>query len=84
MPTDEAVFTESVLAYLATQRLGRLATVDRDGAPQNNPVSATRPRPVAASRANSSASTPTAFSASASTNPHRSPAYVGPRPADKR
>src|SRR5579862_1031584 len=31
-------FTESELAYLATQRLGRLATVDADGAPQNNPV----------------------------------------------
>jgi pyridoxamine 5'-phosphate oxidase family protein len=32
-------FTETQLAYLATQRLGRLATVDRQGAPQNNPVS---------------------------------------------
>ena len=31
-------FTEPELAYLATQRLGRLATVDGDGAPQNNPV----------------------------------------------
>ena len=27
-----------VIAYLQAQRLGRLATVDRDGAPQNNPV----------------------------------------------
>jgi pyridoxamine 5'-phosphate oxidase family protein len=27
-----------VIAYLATQRLGRLATVDPGGAPQNNPV----------------------------------------------
>lgn len=25
--------------YLSSQRLGRLATVDREGAPQNNPVS---------------------------------------------
>jgi pyridoxamine 5'-phosphate oxidase family protein len=31
-------FTEVELAYLASQRLGRLATVDDDGAPQNNPV----------------------------------------------
>ncbi|HYK69344.1 MAG TPA: PPOX class F420-dependent oxidoreductase [Streptosporangiaceae bacterium] len=30
--------TSTVVAYLATQRLGRLATVDADGAPQNNPV----------------------------------------------
>ena len=28
----------SVLAYLGSQRLGRLATVDPHGAPQNNPV----------------------------------------------
>jgi pyridoxamine 5'-phosphate oxidase family protein len=28
----------SVLAYLGSQRLGRLATVDSGGAPQNNPV----------------------------------------------
>jgi pyridoxamine 5'-phosphate oxidase family protein len=28
----------SVLAYLASQRLGRLATVDPRGAPQNSPV----------------------------------------------
>jgi len=27
-----------VIAYLQVQRLGRLATVDRAGAPQNNPV----------------------------------------------
>lgn len=27
-----------VVAYLQSQRLGRLATVDGDGAPQNNPV----------------------------------------------
>ena len=32
-------FSEAELSYLATQRLGRLATVDRNGAPQNNPVS---------------------------------------------
>ncbi|MGC9671256.1 PPOX class F420-dependent oxidoreductase [Planosporangium sp. 12N6] len=31
-------FTEAELAYLSTQRLGRLATVDPDGEPQNNPV----------------------------------------------
>ena len=30
--------TRAVVAYLATQRLGRLATVDSKGAPQNNPV----------------------------------------------
>ena len=33
-------FTDTQLAYLATQRLGRLATVDPQGAPQNNPVGA--------------------------------------------
>mgnify|MGYP001400439903 CR=1 FL=1 len=32
-------FTDAQLAYLATQRLGRLATVDSRGVPQNNPVS---------------------------------------------
>jgi pyridoxamine 5'-phosphate oxidase family protein len=32
-------FTDAQLAYLASQRLGRLATVDSKGAPQNNPVS---------------------------------------------
>ena len=31
-------FSESELAYLATQRLGRLATLAPDGFPQNNPV----------------------------------------------
>ncbi|MGA8114125.1 MAG: PPOX class F420-dependent oxidoreductase [Actinocatenispora sp.] len=31
-------FTETDLEYLSGQRLGRLATVDRHGAPQNNPV----------------------------------------------
>ena len=31
-------FTPTELDYLRTQRLGRLATVDRHGAPQNNPV----------------------------------------------
>lgn len=33
-----AVFTEHELAYLSTQRLGRLATVQPDGTVQNNPV----------------------------------------------
>jgi len=32
------VFTESELAYLASQRLGRLATVQPDGTLQNSPV----------------------------------------------
>lgn len=32
-------FTEAELEYLATQRLGRLATVAPDGTPQNKPVS---------------------------------------------
>ncbi len=32
-------FTPAQLAYLAEQTLGRLATVDPSGAPQNNPVS---------------------------------------------
>lgn len=31
-------FTDAELAYLASQRLGRLATVAPDGSPQNNPV----------------------------------------------
>jgi pyridoxamine 5'-phosphate oxidase family protein len=31
-------FTDNELAFLRTQRLGRLATVDAAGAPQNNPV----------------------------------------------
>lgn len=34
-----ASFSDAELAYLAGQRLGRLATVRPDGAPQNNPVS---------------------------------------------
>jgi pyridoxamine 5'-phosphate oxidase family protein len=39
MPDPSASgLSSEVVAYLATQRLGRLATVDRDGAPQNNPV----------------------------------------------
>jgi pyridoxamine 5'-phosphate oxidase family protein len=33
-----AKFSATELAYLGSQRLGRLATVDRNGAPQNNPV----------------------------------------------
>jgi pyridoxamine 5'-phosphate oxidase family protein len=32
------IFTEAELKYLTAQRLGRLATVDSSGAPQNNPV----------------------------------------------
>jgi len=31
-------FSEAELAYLAAQRLGRLATIPADGYPQNNPV----------------------------------------------
>lgn len=31
-------FSQTEIDYLASQRLGRLATVDRHGAPQNNPV----------------------------------------------
>ncbi|GAB2880768.1 PPOX class F420-dependent oxidoreductase [Streptomyces mayteni] len=31
-------FTDAQRAYLASQRLARLATVDPDGQPQNNPV----------------------------------------------
>jgi pyridoxamine 5'-phosphate oxidase family protein len=38
MSNEPAVFTDSELAYLAGQRLGRLATVAPSGAPQNNPV----------------------------------------------
>ena len=34
-----SAFTELELDYIARQRLGRLATVDADGAPQVNPVS---------------------------------------------
>ena len=33
-----ADFSEEELQYLATQRLGRLATIPADGYPQNNPV----------------------------------------------
>ena len=33
-----ATFSPAQLSYLRTQRLGRLATVDSSGAPQNNPV----------------------------------------------
>jgi PPOX class probable F420-dependent enzyme, MSMEG_5819 family len=32
------VFTQEELDYLASRRLGRLATVSPDGQPQNNPV----------------------------------------------
>lgn len=35
----DETFTEQQLEYLASQRLGRLATVDAHGAPQNSPVS---------------------------------------------
>jgi len=38
MPDASESLSPEVVAYLATQRLGRLATVDRTGAPQNNPV----------------------------------------------
>ena len=31
-------FSEREVAYLASQRLGRLATIDRSGTPQNSPV----------------------------------------------
>lgn len=34
-----SAFSDAELAYLASQGLGRLATIDRDGNPQNNPVS---------------------------------------------
>jgi pyridoxamine 5'-phosphate oxidase family protein len=34
----DATFTEEERDYLRGQRLGRLATVDQGGAPQNNPV----------------------------------------------
>lgn len=33
------IFDKAELEYLSEQRLGRLATVDGDGVPQNNPVS---------------------------------------------
>ena len=38
MPDVTADLSPEVLAYLGSQRLGRLATVDSGGAPQNNPV----------------------------------------------
>jgi pyridoxamine 5'-phosphate oxidase family protein len=38
MPDVDSSLSADVIAYLRSQRLGRLATVDRDGAPQNNPV----------------------------------------------
>jgi pyridoxamine 5'-phosphate oxidase family protein len=38
MPDAAGSLSPEVLAYLQSQRLGRLATVDRHGAPQNNPV----------------------------------------------
>ena len=36
---EPAIFTAGELAYLAAQRLGRLATIGSDGGPQVNPVS---------------------------------------------
>jgi pyridoxamine 5'-phosphate oxidase family protein len=38
MPDVTAALTDGIVAYLKTQRIGRLATVDARGAPQNNPV----------------------------------------------
>jgi pyridoxamine 5'-phosphate oxidase family protein len=38
MPEITPSLSPDVLAYLQSQRLGRLATVDSHGAPQNNPV----------------------------------------------
>jgi pyridoxamine 5'-phosphate oxidase family protein len=38
MPDVTSGLTADVIAYLGSQRLGRLATVDAHGAPQNNPV----------------------------------------------
>ena len=38
MPEVTRALSPEVLAYLQSQRLGRLATVDSNGAPQNNPV----------------------------------------------
>ena len=38
MPSEDTRLTDAHVAYLRTQRLGRLATVDPDGRPQNNPV----------------------------------------------
>ena len=38
MTTTHEIFTAAELEFLGVQRLGRLATVDSTGAPQNNPV----------------------------------------------
>jgi pyridoxamine 5'-phosphate oxidase family protein len=38
MPDVNRTLTADEVAYLQSQRLGRLATVDARGAPQNNPV----------------------------------------------
>jgi pyridoxamine 5'-phosphate oxidase family protein len=38
VPDVTSQLSDDVLAYLSSQRLGRLATVDPGGAPQNNPV----------------------------------------------
>ncbi len=38
MPEVSSTLTAEVVQYLRSQRLGRLATVDAHGAPQNNPV----------------------------------------------
>jgi len=38
MPDARGNLTADVVSYLQSQQLGRLATVDRAGAPQNNPV----------------------------------------------
>ncbi|WAC57008.1 PPOX class F420-dependent oxidoreductase [Gordonia sp. SL306] len=35
---ESELMNPDILEYLASQRLGRLATVDKDGAPQNSPV----------------------------------------------
>jgi pyridoxamine 5'-phosphate oxidase family protein len=37
-PVPTPAFTEAQVAYLTSQRLGRLATIAPDGSPQNNPV----------------------------------------------
>lgn len=38
MTETASALTSAQIEYLGTQRLGRLSTVDRRGAPQNNPV----------------------------------------------
>lgn len=38
MPDVASPLSPDVVEYLSSQRLGRLATVDADGSPQNNPV----------------------------------------------